>query len=813
MSLKHYMNAVSVGVLFAIAQPVVAAEKQSIAEFTESMTRYDGYYDFYYDDETGKVYLEVEEGSSPFLFQSSMPYGIGSNDIGLDRGQLGQTRVVQFERLGNKVLLKQLNTHYRASSSNPAEKQSVKEAFASSVIQGFNIVSKAKDKSSYLIDYTPFLTSDIHGISDQLTAKKQGSYKQDNSRSAVYDKRLKAFPKNSELEAVVTFKGSKPGEFVKQVAPDPGSLTVHLHHSLIELPDDDYQPRAFHPYSGFWSVEHKDYSAPLGEPMEVRYIPRHRLNKKNPSANVSEAVEPIVYYLDPGVPEPVKTALIEGASWWNQAFSSAGYKDAFQVKILPDDADPMDVRYNVIQWVHRATRGWSYGASVIDPRTGEILKGHVTLGSLRVRQDLLIAAGLTSPYSNNGKDDISKQKAMALDRIRQLSAHEVGHTLGLAHNFAASVNDRASVMDYPHPLVTLDNGRVSLKHAYDKGIGDWDKYTIAWGYQDYPSAEAEKKGLAALITETQDKGMLYMSDADARVKGGSHSKGHLWDNGVDAVSELNRLMKLRKTALSNFGLNSLPSGSALSDLEERLVPVYLLHRFQVEAAVKLIAGVDYDYEIKDGKRAAGNRVVSESEQQRAVDSLLKTIAPDFLTLDKSLLNLIVPKAYGHYRNRESFKGRTSLNFDPVSAAESAAGFTLSLMLQHERLNRLHMQSRQHHQHLSVDSLISQILEQTIKQPSGFGASSAIKLRVDQVVVEQLMKTVTSDKVVPEVKSAIFAQIKALKPWLKHKATQQSVEDADKAHYLFLYQQLEWYVHHGKWIPQIKIQPLPPGSPI
>ena len=408
-------SAIAITVLFVVSTSSALAALPSIGEFTSDMTKKDGLIPVYYDDESDKVYLAVPTDHAEYLFQSSLPYGVGSNDIGLDRGQLGNTRLVSFEKFGNKVLLKQHNTKYRAAHGSDAEKQSIDEAFADSVIAGFTLV--AKNDSANLIDYTPFLLSDIHGIGNRLAGTNQGSFSVDNMRSGVYLPKTKGFEKNTELEALVTFAGKKPGEYVQQVTPDPESLSVHLHHSFVALPDDNYTPREYHPYSGYWKFSYFDYSTPISEPTEQRFITRHRLNKKTPHAAMSESVEPIVYYLDPGIPEPVMTALKEGASWWNQAYEAAGYKDAFQVKVLPEGADPMDVRYNVINWVHRATRGWSYGSSVVDPRTGEIIKGHVTLGSLRVRQDYLIALGLTSPFKD-GSTDTTAQQEMALDRIR-----------------------------------------------------------------------------------------------------------------------------------------------------------------------------------------------------------------------------------------------------------------------------------------------------------------------------------------------------------------------------------------------------------
>ncbi|KKL54986.1 hypothetical protein LCGC14_2259940, partial [marine sediment metagenome] len=351
--------------------------------------------------------------------------------------------------------------------------------------------------------------------------------------------------------------------------------------------------------------------------MLVRYIPRHRLSKKDPNLPISEPVEPIIYYLDPGVPEPVKTALLEGAKWWDEAFAQAGYKNAFIVKVLPDNADPMDIRYNVIQWVHRATRGWSYGSSVIDPRTGEILKGHVTLGSLRVRQDILIAEALAAPYLQ-GNEVAKTLQAMALNRIRQLSAHEIGHTLGIAHNFSASVANRASVMDYPHPLVGFnDKGELDVSRGYANGMGQWDTQVIKYGYSDFRNLD-ESAELAAILADNQAKGLEFISDSDARAQGGAHPTAHLWDNGSSPSEELLRVLKVRQQALTNFGINNIKVGTSLSQLEEMLVPLYLFHRYQVESAVKLIAGVDYEYEVRGEGAVKGAQVVAKQTQQQAL---------------------------------------------------------------------------------------------------------------------------------------------------------------------------------------------------
>jgi len=776
-------------------------QAKTIAEFTQGMQQQQGYFNFYYQQKSGKLFVEVDKLEQPFIFLSSLPQGMGSNDIGLDRGQLNDTRLVQFERYGHKVMLRQLNTYYRANSDNKAEKDSIDEAFADSILAGLPIV--AENEHALLVDYTNFLLSDVHKVAERLDNRKQGNYQLDKERSGIYVTRSKAFPKNTELEATLTFKGNKAGQFVRQVTPETSAITVNSHHSLIALPDEGYQSRVFHPYSGYWKEEYKDYATDIEQPMLQKYIPRHRLQKKAPARASSEAIEPIVYYLDPGVPEPVRSALYEGAMWWADAFDAAGFKNAFQVKTLPADADPMDVRYNVIQWVHRATRGWSYGHSVTDPRTGEIIKGHVTLGSLRVRQDYLIALGLTSPFKQQGAST-EKQKQMALARIRQLSAHEVGHTLGLAHNFAASANNRASVMDYPHPLVSIKDGKISLEGAYDEGIGRWDKYSIRYGYTEFTADEGQQ--LKQLVTEAKRAGLDYLSDPDARPKGGANPKGHLWDNGADPVTELVRLGKVRKLALQNMGLDSIADGTALSQLHQTLVPIYLMHRYQIEAAVKLIAGVDYGYELKQqGKAAQGVKKVSASQQQDALNALLATITPEYLSIPDALLKLITPKVYGEDQSRESFKSRTGLTFDPLSAAEAAAANTISLLLHPQRLNRLSQQSSME---VNVSFVLNSLLDKTIK--ADISDTPALSARIKHVSFELIMLAATSDKVAPEVQAEIQHQMLALKPWLQKNSKKQRADVAQLQNWL---RRLNWFENTGKWHSQFKVLPLPPGSPI
>ena len=684
---------------------------QSILD--KDLVKYEGFFDFYYDIKTDKIYLEVENLNSDFLYISSLATGIGSNDIGLDRGQLGNERLVSFQKSGNKLLLIQPNLSFRAITKNKAEENSIKEAFAKSVIYGFKILETNNDK--YLVDFTSFLMQDKHGVADRLKLAKQGVYTIDKTKSAIELNHTKSFPKNSEFEALLTFSGKPTGNLITSgVSPDPSLVSVVQHHSFIELPDNEYKPREFDPRSGALAISFMDYATPVEDEITKKYITRHRLEKIDPNLEHSEAKEPIIYYLDPGTPEPVRSALIEGASWWNEAYEAIGFKNAFQVKILPDNADPMDCRYNVIQWVHRSTRGWSYGASVVDPRTGEIIKGHVSLGSLRIRQDFLIAQALLSkPFvDDNNNDPMLK---MAIARIKQLSAHEVGHTIGFAHNFAASTNNRSSVMDYPHPLIKITNDEIDLSEAYAVGIGDWDKVSVAYSYSEFNS-ENEKNDLNNILDNAYNDGLRFITDSDARAKSGAHANAHLWDNENDVVKGLDNILAVRDKAINDFSKFNIKSYETYSKLEDVFVPLYFLHRYQTEAVVKLIAGLDYNYATRDDNQALVENV-SFNRQNNALLSLLKTIDVKNLAIPKSKLKLFPPRAYNYPRSRESFKSMTGVSFDPFSAVSTASEMSLSLLLTPERMNRLLVQSSLNNassKNMNLSHLLTTLTSNTFK---------------------------------------------------------------------------------------------------
>lgn len=785
---------------------VNAQKLPAIEEKTRDFKKHEGFFDFYWDEQAGKIWLEVSKPETEILYITSLPAGLGSNDIGLDRGLLGTERIVKFVRVGRKLLLIQPNYNYRALSEDQAEKRAVEQSFAQSTLWGFSI--EAENNERWLVDATEFLMRDAMQVSSRLRSGQQGNYTLDKNRSAIYIPRTRNFPQNTEFETTVTFVNNDgtTGNFVQSVTPSSEAITLRIHHSFVQLPDIDYKPRIFDPRSSYIPISFYDYSSPVSGPIEKYYIARHRLKKKDPNATMSEPVKPIIYYVDNGTPEPIRSALIEGASWWNQAFEAAGYKNAFLVKLLPDDADPMDVRYNVINWVHRSTRGWSYGASVIDPRTGEIIKGHVTLGSLRVRQDYLIATGLLAPFENGQPVD-DKMLKMALDRLKQLSAHEVGHTIGLMHNYAASVSDRASVMDYPHPQAKLNAaGEIDLSSAYDNKIGVWDKAAIIFGYQDFPSGTNEKEALNKILTTAARNGLQFISDQDARAAGGLHPQAHLWDNGRDAVEELGSLIKVRAKALSQFGEKNIRPGMPMAMLEDVLVPVYFYHRYQVEAVTKLVGGMYYSYATRgDGQVITRN--LTREEQRRALMAVMDCIEPAFLELPAHIARLIPPRPAGYDFSRELFRKRTGLAFDVLSPAETAADLPLSFLFNAQRLSRM-AQYEVTDNGLGVAEMINLLVARTWKAPRQAGIKKLIQLQTEQVLLTYLLAGSVNENNSFAVRSVLQKILKDLKTFIEAQ-TKSTADDTYKGHLLLA---LDRMAKPGEAKPSLHKE-IPPGAPI
>jgi len=794
------------------------------------MVKLDGYFPLYWNDRDATLWLEIPRFDTDFLYITGLAAGLGSNDIGLDRGQAGDSAVVYFERTGNKVFLVRRNEDFRSTSPNAAERRSVEESFAKSVLRGFSVA--AESNGHVLVNATDFFVHDGYGAAQAL---RPGKYKVENSRSAVYVPRTKAFPKNTEIEVTLTFlkeadSGFDPGfpvqgppsiglgggraravnnglfsGSVASVAPDDSAVTLREHYSLVELPDGNYKPRLFDPRSGYAAQVFVDYSVPIGEPMVQRYIPRHRLEKRDPTAAVSEPVQPIRYYVDPGAPEDVKKALIEGASWWNQAFEAAGFRNAFQVAVLPDGADPMDIRYNVINWVHRSTRGWSTGAPVVDPRTGEIIKGTVTLGSLRDRQDYLIFEGLLSPYmTGDEKPDVLYQTALA--RIRQLAAHEVGHTLGLMHNYYDSQQGRISVMDYPHPLEKLrDDGAIDLSDAYAAQIGEWDKVAIRYGYGQFANDADEHAALTKILDEAWAKDLRYMTNQDT----GIHPTVDQWSNGVNQADELDRIMKIRRAALNRMGEHTIRNGAPMATIEEALVPIFMYHRYSVESAASSIAGEDYIYALRgDGRTPV--RWETAANQRKALEALVSTLKPAELTVPQKVLEAIPPRPPEFPSHRELFPRTTGRAFDPLSPGAIAADVTIGFVLQLDRSARLVAQHAVDPSLPGLEEIIDRLTKATFDAAAATPYEAEIRRAEERVLVDRMMWLATGS---PNGQVRAIASWKLTKLAARLKA-EPAHSEADQAQSALLSADIKRFLER----PSDQSKPIvapdaPPGAPI
>ena len=796
-------------ILVLLCAATVHAQQSAITEKVAGMEKFPGFFTFYWDAKAGKIWLEIDKWSTEFLYVESLPAGIGSNDIGLDRGQLGNSAIVRFDRSGPRVLLVAPNYGFRATTNNPDERLAVRDAFAESTLWGFEVA--AEEGNRVLVDATNFYLRDVHQVTNTLQRGQQGTYRLEPTRSAFYLPNTKNFPQNTEVETTLTFTGEPAGQFVRQVVPVPEAITVRERHSFVQLPPPGFKPRVFDPRAGYFGIDYMDFATPIEEPITKRFIARHRLQKKDPGARVSEAVEPIVYYVDRGAPEPVRTALLEGARWWNDAFDAIGYKDALRVEMMPADVDPMDVRYNVIQWVHRSTRGWSYGNSLLDPRTGEIIQGRVSLGSLRDRQDFLIAEGLLAPYDKT-KTASPKLLEMVLARLRQLSAHEVGHTLGLQHNYAASPVNRASVMDYPAPRAKLGaDGVPDLSDAYAKGVGEWDKAAIAYGYQDFPTGTDESQALDRTLSDAFARGLMYLTDQDARGASSSSAVAHLWDNGTNAIDELGNVMKVRAAALRRFGENNIREGAPLATIEDVLVPIYMYHRYQVEAATKVIGGQDYTFSLR-GKGDRNPQIVAPEEQRRALAAVLETIKPDALVVPAALLRLIPPRPAGYPRTREDFRIRTQPVFDALAPAEAVADHVSGFLFNQERAARLVQFHARDPRNPGLAEVIDKILAATWKAPVAGGYAGEIQRTVNVVILADLMALAANERASNQVRAITSLKIEQLKTWLASQG-RLPVDENRRAFLFYSLDQIKRFQDDPKKMNLTPAQTPPDGQPI
>jgi len=747
----------------------------TISKKTDGFQHLPGFLDLYWHEKKEQKWMEIKDWDKDFLYVTSTP----ANSSG-SRGSWGGTKVQRFSRRGKKVFLTEMKFRYRAESDDESERMAVEDAYFPTITNGFEIA--AEEDQRVLINATPFFM-------------RSGGGSVDKSRSAFYWPRTRNFPANTEVEVTLTSTGGE----------DPAGKTVRQHHSLVELPDSGYQPREHDERMNMFSTRYLDYASPFTEPIEKRLIQRHRLVKKNPDAAVSEPVEPIIYYIDPGVPEPIRSALAEGASWWNEAFEEIGFKNAFRVEELPAEADPMDLRYNLVLWIHRPNRGWSFGSSVTDPRTGEIICGRVFLGSQRIRQDFLIGSGLRAPYRGQTADTETIEQ-MALARIRQLAVHEVGHTLGFAHNFAASTFGRASVMDYPHPTVraTADDS-LDFSDTYDVGVGEWDKVAVAFAYSHFRDGVDEKQALNDILKKAHERGMYTNQSISP---GSADPNTHQWDNGNDTLDEFDNVMKVRRIALKNFSEANIPVGEQMSSLEKVLVPIYLYHRYQTEAVSKTLGGLNY----RSAARGDGQmtyQVVSAERQLRALRLLLETIEPQQLEVPEHILKLLSPG--NGSRSEELFARHTSPMFDPLAAAESAADHTLSFLLNPRRAARLVQQHADDPAIPSPGQVIDELLSKTWQSQQKFSARHAeIQRAVDDVVLSRLFGLASNRDATTQVRAIAFLKIENLRTWL---GDQTTTDESQLAHFMFAKNLIEQFQKEPSKFEIADPPKAPAGAPI
>jgi hypothetical protein len=794
-------------VALAFAAPLVAQQSAAsqqpttIAARTAGLDRHDGFVPFYINDRTGAIWLEIPHDSTRALLLTMLATGLGSNPIGLDRGSGSGERVARFERSADKVLVVFENTRYR-SSGGADNQRTVLEAFPPSTVAALPVI--AEEGGRVLVDATDFVMRDWNDVAATLQRSNQGTYVIARDRSHIYKPYTKAFPDNTEIDVAVTWATTgRPGGIVSGMAPDGSAITLRQHLTLLRLPDDSYKPRAADPRIGYFGISFHDYAQPIQGSLEQNWIGRHRLERMNPNDPNSPFKNPIVYYVDRGIPEPIRTAVLQGVSWWTEAFDKAGLKGAFRVELLPEGVDPMDVRYNVVQWENRNERGWSVGGALSDPRTGEMLKGMARLDSHRARTDYNIYAALM------GADASAADTAFVLARVRQVASHETGHTLGLGHNYIASTYERASVMDYPAPRVVVKNGQIDMSEAYGVGPGAYDVWAIHWGYGIFPAGH-EADSLKAIMADGLKKGYLYLSDADARPENSADPRTNLWDDAATPGDFLQHQVEVRRLAMSRFGLRNVREGEPLSLLQDRFPLLYFFHRFAINSVTKTIGGMEYSNPLRgDGQQAT--TPISSARQRSALSSLLAELRPVELAIPDTVLSLFPPR-FDAGNNVELFGEHTTPVFDELGAARTLSQMIIDGILQRERAARLVQFATRGAKPLSLAEVIDDLVAATwsgAKQPS---EKLAAIQRVTQRALADRLLTLAADKdASPDVRAMVEFKIGQLRAKAAANAAAPASDEA-RAHWHAIAADFARWIERRELPAPTPALRAPPGDP-
>jgi hypothetical protein len=786
----------------AVTPATAPASSQASARLA-GLQRRDGFIPFFLDSKQGKIYLELPRDSARALMFVSLATGLGSNPIGLDRGAGGDSFVTRFDRNGDHVQVVFENWNYRSSArDNPAHQRTVLEAFPPSTVAALPILSQNGERM--IVDATDFVMRDWNDVVGTLSTSNEGAYTIARDRSSIYEAYTKAFPENTEIDVALTFATQgRPGQTISRIVPDGRAFTLRQHISLLPLPDPSYRPRVLDPRVGFFGITFKDYAQPIQEPLEQRWIARHRLERVNPADPNSPIKNPLIYYIDRGIPEPIRTATRQGVAWWSEAFDRAGLKGAFRVEDLPEGVDPMDARYNVVQWENRNERGWSIGGSLGDPRTGEILKAMARLDSHRARTDYNIYAGLF------GADAAAADTAFVLARVRQVSAHEVGHTLGLAHNYIASTYDRGSVMDYPPPRVRLDaNGNIDISSAYASGPGAYDVFAIRWGYGIFPPG-TEQDSLRAIVEDGLRRGLLFLSDADARPDYASDPRTNLWDDASSATQFLTDEMQVRRVAMSRFGERSIRVGEPMALLQERFVPVYLMHRFALSSLTRTIGGMEYANAVR-GDHVQATRPIDAASQRRALTLLIDALQPKELAIPDTVLTLLGPRPFSYQPYVELFGSRTRPAFDELGAARSLAQMIVDGILQRERAARVVAFQTRMTNPLTLGEIVDALTADWGSTTTGSPKLDALRRVAQRAVVDRLLLLAADKEAAPEVRSLVELKMASLRA--RSRALASGAGEQRRAHWTAIASDLNRWLERQELPDPTPALRAPPGDP-